>query len=283
MTRRRDVVCIYLATLRVALVRDLLIVLVFRVFRKQVYIYLHGTELSLKNRLYRRVIKFIIGDNVIIYVSDGLQQEHEWLDCIEERVVPNGVNEFCNFNYVRKEMECLNLLFFSNVFKEKGIEEFIDVVLELERRGVDFRARICGSLLGGYSHEYFEKRLGGILRTGKVCVEGHTSGQQKSEVFEWADVLLFPSYRESFGNVIVEGMSAGVLVISSRTTSSPFILSEGSGFVVEDFVNEAVEILESIEDLERLGVVTSAYERYQKMFTEKKYFDNLGAVLMKKG
>ena len=96
----------------------------------------------------------------------------------------------------------------------KGVDVALDAVGLLRRSGVDASLSVCGSVFPGY--EWFEaelrERAGRADLAGAVAFHGYVSPTRP--LLEAADVVLVPSFGESFGNVAVEGMLAGRPVVA---------------------------------------------------------------------
>lgn len=90
----------------------------------------------------------------------------------------------------------------------------LEAVARLRAGGADARLDVCGSVFPGY--EWFEaelrERAGRADLAGAVAFHGYVSPTRP--LLEAADVVLVPSFGESFGNVAVEGMLAGRPVVA---------------------------------------------------------------------
>ena len=95
-------------------------------------------------------------------------------------------------------------------------------------------------------------------------------------IYRMADVLVHPSYFDTFGSVILEAMASGIPVISSKYTGSSEIL-EDSGIVlpvgdnVEKMWEDAIEKMMDEDIRKKMGERTrSISERYDlKSYTDK--------------
>ena len=96
----------------------------------------------------------------------------------------------------------------------KGTMVALEAVARLRAGGADARLDVCGSVFPGY--EWFEaelrERAGRADLAGAVAFHGYVSPTRP--LLEAADVVLVPSFGESFGNVAVEGMLAGRPVVA---------------------------------------------------------------------
>jgi len=58
---------------------------------------------------------------------------------------------------------------------------------------------------------------------------GHVEYSEMHHVYQRADILLFPAYREGFGLCVAEAMASGLPVISSNRSAIPELIDEGRG------------------------------------------------------
>lgn len=102
--------------------------------------------------------------------------------------------------------------------EEKGLNEFIRLSMESRYQVV---------LIG-----LNEKQV--RLMPKNVIALQHTSNQQELvEYYNIADMLVNPTYNDTFPTVNIEALACGTPVITYRTGGSPEILSDKTGLVVE--------------------------------------------------
>ena len=109
--------------------------------------------------------------------------------------------------------------FLSRLVLEKGLDVFADVIDELQRRGVKHRVLIVGK---GPAREWIEERL-----PGDAVFAGFLTGDELGRAVASMDAFLFPSVTETFGNVTLEAMAAGVPVVAANATGAGNLVTEG--------------------------------------------------------
>ena len=110
------------------------------------------------------------------------------------------------------------ILWVSRLVPEKRPDIFLNVVKRLQEEGLPVKAFVVGN-------GTFEKYLS---KLSDVTCCGWLSGVSLGEVYASADVLLFPSDVETFGNVTLEALSSG----------TPCVVEEKcSGHLVDHGVN----------------------------------------------
>ena len=102
--------------------------------------------------------------------------------------------------------------FIGRLVMEKGLDVFADTIDELVRRGVRHRILVVGD---GPARNWFEKRL-----PEDAVFAGFQGGADLGRAAASMDVLFNPSVTETFGNVTLEAMAAGVPVVAADATGS---------------------------------------------------------------
>jgi phosphatidylinositol alpha 1,6-mannosyltransferase len=156
--------------------------------------------------------------------------------------------------------------FVSRLVREKNLDALIDIVQEAERRGLPFRCVIVGN---GPDRGYLEQRLRHAVFTGFL------EGENLARAYASADVFLFPSDNETFGNVTLEAMACGLPAVCANSTGSRSLVEpEVSGFLATPGnIDEYVGYLERLignRDL-RLSMGATGLERSHAFTREKAY------------
>jgi glycosyltransferase involved in cell wall biosynthesis/predicted metal-dependent phosphoesterase TrpH len=102
--------------------------------------------------------------------------------------------------------DAVNVLYAGRLSKEKGVELLADAFLEAHRRDPRLHLVLAG---GGPEEELLRERLG-----GRATFLGWLSGNDLARVYASADVFLFASATETFGQVILEAQASGLPVVA---------------------------------------------------------------------
>nr|WP_047168552.1 glycosyltransferase family 1 protein [Sphingomonas sp. Y57] len=108
--------------------------------------------------------------------------------------------------------------FVGRLVMEKGLDVFADTIDQLERRQVRHKVLVVGH---GPAREWFEKRLPGAV------FAGFQAGEDLGRAVASMDMLFNPSVTETFGNVTLEAMAAGLPVVAARATGSESLIEDG--------------------------------------------------------
>ncbi len=107
---------------------------------------------------------------------------------------------------------------------EKGVTVFAEVIEALKARGIPHRSLVVGD---GPARAELEARLTQTVFTG------HLSGTELAVAHASADVFVFPSETETFGNVTLEAMASGIPTVCADATGSASLVVNGeTGFLV---------------------------------------------------
>lgn len=110
-----------------------------------------------------------------------------------------------------------------------------------------------------------------------IALRGYTKTPEK--VFQSADLMMFLSQYESFGNVVIESILCGTPVIAGSIPSMKEIFSEYPEFLVD--LNEVAEerVLLKLQDLEKLSALAeNARKSFMKMYDSGIHFSKLGKI-----
>jgi glycosyltransferase involved in cell wall biosynthesis len=117
----------------------------------------------------------------------------------------------------------IGLLYAGRVSKEKKLDLFASVVRKLKAEGLPVRGLVIGH--GPYSAE-FEKSFPEAIFTG------YLSGEELARAYASADIFVFPSTTDTFGNVILEAQAAGLPCVVSDQGGPRELVADGEdGFV----------------------------------------------------
>ena len=115
--------------------------------------------------------------------------------------------------------------FLGRLVKEKGLDVFAQALAALRQRGVPHKVLVVGE---GPAREWFEAEAPGAV------FAGFQSGDDLGRAVASMDVFFNPSVTETFGNVTLEAMAAGVPVVAARATGAVDLVEPGAtGFLVE--------------------------------------------------
>jgi len=128
----------------------------------------------------------------------------------------------------------VRLLYVGRVSREKDLDLLAEAYRRLRDEGLSIQLCVVGH--GPYSRE-FSKSLPEALFTG------YLTGKELAAAYASADIFVFPSTTDTFGNVIIEAQSSGMPVVVSD--------SGGPKELVEDKANGLITKSRDVDDFTR--------------------------------
>ena len=114
------------------------------------------------------------------------------------------------------------VLFFGRVVKEKGLAVFAETLDRAAARDPRVRALVIGA---GPAQRWFARRL------PKASHIGELSGAELGRAVASADIMFNPSLTETFGNVTLEAMAAGLPVVCADAPAHRALLTPATGLL----------------------------------------------------
>lgn len=142
--------------------------------------------------------------------------------------------------------------FLGRLVKEKGLDVFAAVADALKRRNIAHRVLVIGE---GPARDWFASQV------PDAAFAGFQTGDALGRCVASMDVFFNPSVTETFGNVTLEAMAAGVPVVAAHASGAVGLVDdERTGFLVEprDIEAYADALSMLIADAERRAAMGSA-------------------------
>ncbi|PKN72060.1 MAG: hypothetical protein CVU50_08740 [Candidatus Cloacimonetes bacterium HGW-Cloacimonetes-3] len=156
-------------------------------------------------------------------------------------VIPNGV-DFSRFQLRCKKPCPRKLIYIGYLIPDKGVHILILALALLKAKGIDFSLSIIGNGICLADLQEQSKRLD---LSGSVSFLGEKSALEVAALLPQHDIMVHPSFIESFGIVMVEALAAGLPVVSTFNGGAEDIICPEVGTLVE--VNNAKALAEGIE------------------------------------
>jgi glycosyltransferase involved in cell wall biosynthesis len=108
--------------------------------------------------------------------------------------------------------------FLGRLVLEKGLDVFAEVIRRVQARGIKHRVMVIGK---GPARDWFAERV------PTAVFAGFQMGDDLGRAVASMDIFFNPSTTESFGNVTLEAMAAGVAVVAARSVGPIGLVEEG--------------------------------------------------------
>ncbi|MCE4953882.1 glycosyltransferase family 4 protein [Staphylococcus haemolyticus] len=136
--------------------------------------------------------------------------------------VPNDIKEKISGNFV--------IGFVGRIVKDKGIHEVIEAFKLVQKKHKNVKLMIVGPIEKDDSISEDEFKY--LQNDQDIIMTGHVNDTVR--YYNTMDVLLFPTYREGFGNVSIEAQAVEVPVIVNNVTGAKDTLVDNfTGFLVD--------------------------------------------------
>ena len=169
----------------------------------------------------------------------------------------------------QEKRDFLTFVFVGRIVRDKGVNELVSAFVKLNQIYQNTRL-----LLVGPYEENFDPVLPETKRLIDSCERIEAVGNQKDvrPFYEQRDVLVFPSYREGFPNVVIEAGAMGLpSIVTDINGSREIIEHEKNGLIVpprdeEALLNALKWMVEHPDERERMAdhahpMVASRYEQ----------------------
>ncbi len=246
---------------------------------------LHGTDITVlgHDKTFKSMIAYgIEQSDAVTAVSKQLVEQTKAQLEVEKHieVIYNFVNEE---EYVRKNREFIKkdyqiqpdekvFIHISNFRKVKRIEDVIQTFALVQKQ---LKAKLILVGDGPETQTAFE-----LVKTLGLTEEVLFLGRQKniSDLLSISDIKLLMSQKESFGLVLLEAMSCGVIPIATNVGGIPEVIQHGeTGFLVElgdieAAANYAIRLLEDSDLFQ--SFVERGLERANTLFSSEKIINH---------
>lgn len=147
-----------------------------------------------------------------------------------------------NFGLTKKEKSSIvlpkdkfNLLYVGKIEKRRNSNFLLDVMKEMCRRNEKIHCVVIGNGEREYTQKFLAKSRE-LLDTAKMQYYECASQMQLREVYQQAQVMLFPTNYDIFGMVLLEAMYFNLPIISSQNGGSDMLIrNKENGIIVDDY------------------------------------------------
>jgi glycosyltransferase involved in cell wall biosynthesis len=134
----------------------------------------------------------------------------------------------------------LRLLYVGRISKEKNVDLLLKVHSELSARNKDFTIYCVGD--GPYLKELKHK----TADLGKFELLGPLFGEELAEAYASADLFVFPSLTDTFGNVVLEAQASGLPCVVMDQGGPKEIIVDGKSGIVANDENTFISAIEKL-------------------------------------
>ena len=206
-------------------------ILLGSLFQKKIIIHVHGNHLGNEYRqltgLKKKIFYFLLSKTTKgVVLSESLKLNMTPFIADENVVVlQNFAEDYIAAKAPLKSFEKLQIIYLSNLMKEKGIYDLIGALRLLEQSGIPYEAKVAGAIDSSQKSE-IEKGLTTLENTSYL---GIVKGTQKKELLDWGNVFVLPTYYQMEGQPIsiLEALATGNVILTTAHSGIPDIIRDG--------------------------------------------------------
>jgi len=159
----------------------------------------------------------------------------KYIDCERVTVLaPTCSAELTTVPIERPRLDSLEVLFIGWLTEAKGIYDVLRVAEQLRECQRLVRFKVVGSGMSAEETAAVHRQVAqrGLTSTVELC--GVLNGEHKRTRFASADLLFLPTHWDAFPVAILEGMAAGLPIVSTRVGGVPHLVEHGQGGLLAD-------------------------------------------------
>lgn len=260
------------------------------ILNKPIIMHIHGNFLGTQYRLLKgvrkKIFKFLVSrSSAGIVLSDSLKDNFSELLAIEKiHIVENFANnELILDAVIQKGTSKLQLLWLSNLMEEKGILDFLDALILLKNKGVNFEVKLAGKIEEGLETTIQQKIK---QLDNHVDYLGTVYGVEKKDLLLESNVFVFPTYYTMEGQPIalIEAMATGNVIVTTNHAGIPDIVGSENGYLLQPrdvagLVNQLEIISQNLaQEIEKFSEHNQVYVKHH--FTEDAFGQKIMQIIL---
>jgi len=254
-----------------------------KILKKAIVIHIHGNHLwkeyknlkGIKKKIFHKILT--MPDKGIVLSSSLRKNLLPFLPSENIYILENFVEDFLFEDTTEKKFDKLQIIFLSNLMKEKGILDLLEALVILKNNNIDFEAKIAGGMDSEMQTtiDYYLNQL-----DSHVTYLGLVYGEEKKRLLEWGNIFVFPTYYSMEGQPIsnLEAMTTGNILLTTQHAGIPDVFkNEVNGFYIDiksptSIVDRLLNINGNLEKYQYISKnnILEANEKYRvKSFIKK--------------
>jgi glycosyltransferase involved in cell wall biosynthesis len=262
--------------------RKMILIYWIKLFQGKVILHLHGSEFEVfynnRGRFLKRIIArtFEIADIVLVLSKSWQTFISSLSPNIKVIVLPNYV-EPVPISNISTDTNKVTFVFLGAIGKRKGIYDLLPAFTQLLKSVPQSKLIICGD--GELTKAKKMVKQLGISK--QVDFAGWVTGDEKNHFLNIADVVILPSYNEGLPMVILEAMSLGKCVLSTKVGGIPEAIQSGENGLLIDAGNieQLTKAMHSLCEIQtRIALGKKGRETYIRLYSNEAVIPQLRKI-----
>ncbi len=251
------------------------IVTLAKLFRKKVIIHSHASqfkvyysEASASHK--RKIVHTLRQANILIALSESWRKWFESIGVNPDKIIilhnitafPTTLTNDGNAYMKDINERPVRFLFLGEIGQRKGVFNILQALTK-HRKELEGKMELR---IGGNKHEdELKKAIANGKLNNMVKYEGWVSGEKKTELLNWADVFILPSFNEGLPISILEAMSYKMPIVSTPVGGIPEVIDKRNGILVTPGNDE--EIFAAINQYvnDKTEIATQGEESFRRV------------------
>ena len=267
--------------------KDFVVIQLIKALNCKVVVHYHNKGVCTRqNKFIDNILYKLFFKNIkVILLSETLYQDiAKYVNRSNVFICPNGI-PITTKQTINKNNDKPQLLYLSNLQKEKGIIDVLDACSILKTRGYKFNCNIIGGETDEINATTLIEEIKVRNLVDNVQYLGKKFDKEKNEFYEKTDIFVFPTYyhNECFPVVLLEAMQYGCVCISTDEGGITDIIdNKKNGYIVEkknpsmlaSTIEKLINNPNLIQKMSKAGK-----EKFTSYFTLDKYEQNIHTIL----
>ena len=270
-----------------AFYKDFTVVQLLKTLGCNVIVHYHNKGVSTMQTKwhYNLMYHFFFNNIKVILLSELLFDDvKKYVQHKDVFICPNGI-PVTDVEYKERNNLVPHLLFLSNLIESKGVFVLFDALKILSDKGCPF---VC-DFVGGETAEIDRKRFAEEIEERElnklVFYHGKKYGNDKDDMFQNADIFVFPSYypNECFPLVLLEAMQFGLPIVTTKEGAIADIVTDSvNGLICKKNNAQSLAdcIFKLIQEKSRLYVIGKRnMKKVKELYTVEAFEINMCNIL----
>jgi len=237
---------------------------------------INNSSLDFFSKIILRKIDLVVVPSS--YFKNAVKNNYSFLESHKIYVSPSGGIDPHKFYQLpnKKQNDIITLGFVSRFIEEKGWKVFLEALLILKEKNINFKAIVAGK---GPDEKNILDFIQKHQLQNEISFLGFVNQNKLISLYNSFDIYIFPTYRkaESLGLTGVEALACGTPVIASNIAGpSTYIKHEENGYLFEP--KNSISLAEKIMQFDLLNPIKKKQMQQNAIESSKDFHKDLVAI-----